>query len=469
MSISENVGAISWLFSKAVTSGPSNFARKNFKALYQKGYVPEFVYKALDRAEEAAQGFFAGPAMLFESFGFRYIGPIDGHNMNDLLKALEHAKNQDGPVIVHCSTVKGKGYEPAEEDPITWHGVNPFDRSKGEFKAGKSAPAKKVPTYTSVFSKTLVDLARVDSRVKAITAAMPGGTGLDKFQAELPEQFYDVGICEQHAVTFAAGLACEGAKPVCAIYSTFLQRAYDQVVHDVCIQNLPVLFCLDRGGVVGNDGETHQGVFDISYLRALPHMVLMSPKDEQELRHMLATGIAHDGPSAIRYPRGNGFGVALDEAPRALPIGKGEVLKRGEDILCIAFGPFATLVADLADSLREEFGVSPTVINARFAKPLDIELLKVEIARHRTVFTVEDHSLIGGFGSAVLEAISEHNIALETPLVRFGVGDSFIPHGSQEEQYKMSGYDIASISQFILSRADSKLLTMGGKKCAVSA
>jgi 1-deoxy-D-xylulose-5-phosphate synthase len=453
MSISPNVGAISWLFSRAVTSRASHFARRNIKALYAAGYVPELIYRALDKAEEAAQGFFATPAMLFESFGFRYLGPVDGHNIPALLEAIEHAKREEGPVIIHATTVKGKGYEPAEEDPVTWHGVTPFDRSRGIFLAGKSTPAKKIPSYTQVFASALIELAHKNPQIKAITAAMAGGTGLDAFQKEHPDKFYDVGICEQHGVTFAAGLACqEGVRPVCAIYSTFLQRAYDQVVHDVCVQNLPVLFCLDRGGVVGNDGETHQGVFDISFLRSLPHMTVISPKDESELRDMLAFGTTHRGPVAIRYPRGSGFGVEMPEQPRTIELGKAEVLCRGSDALVIAFGPFATRAHYIAAELLAQEGISITVINARFAKPLDTELLAQEIPHYKTIITVEDHALQGGFGSAVLEAVSDLEIPLNGTIKRFGVHDEFVAHGTQEEQYQRNGYDNESIRHYLLSQ-----------------
>lgn len=448
MSISPNVGAISWLFSKAVTSKASTVARSGFKNLYRKGYVPEIVYKAIDRAEEAAQGFFAGPAVLFEAFGFRYIGPVDGHNMTDLVSAIQNAKQQDVPVLIHCYTQKGKGYEPAEADPIKWHGVNPFDRSKGEF-VGSAPAAKPPPTYTAVFADTMIDLAKGDPKILAITAAMPGGTGLDKFQAVLPEQFFDVGICEQHAVTCAAGLACEGYRPVCAIYSTFLQRAYDQVVHDVAIQNLPVVFAMDRGGVVGNDGETHQGVFDITYLRSLPNLVVMSPKDENELRHMLFTAVQHHGPIAVRYPRGNGLGIALDAEYKALEIGKAEVVERGADVLLIAFGPLVAAAQQVANRLRDSHGVTTTVINARFAKPLDTELLTREMPNYPVICTIEDHALAGGFGAAVLEFVNDSGLALKTSVRRFGVGDDFVPHGSQAEQHALHGYDAESIYRYL--------------------
>ncbi len=445
MSISPNVGALSWLFSSTVTSKTSTILRARFKNLYQKGYVPEFIYKAVDRAEEVTQGFFASASMLFESFGFRYIGPVDGHNIPDLLTALTHAKHQDVPVIVHACTVKGKGYEPAEEDPVKWHGVTPFNREKGLFLP---AGAKSAPSYTSVFADALIEIANCDKRVVAITAAMASGTGLDRFQAAHPDKFFDVGICEQHAVTFAAGLACEGLVPVCAIYSTFLQRAYDQVVHDVCIQNLPVVFALDRGGVVGNDGETHQGVFDISYLRALPNMVVMSPKDEGELRNMLLTAVHHEGPIALRYPRGNGVGVCLGSL-QEIQIGKAEIMVRGRDVLLICFGPMVHQALLVAEALRLERGIQCTVINARFAKPLDVDLLSNLIPAHPLVCTVEDHALMGGFGAAVLEFINDHAVDLANPMLRFGVGDSFVPAASQDEQQALHGYDGESIFKLI--------------------
>ncbi len=460
MSISENVGALSWLFSKAVTGETSSRARNKVKDLYRKGYVPEMIYRAIDKAEEATQGFFSSPAMLFEAFGFRYIGPVDGHNMADLICALENAKRQDIPVIIHCRTVKGKGYEPAEHDPLAWHGVVPFDRSRGEFKGGavSGAPAAKAPSYTGIFAKTLTEIARKDPKIVAITAAMPSGTGLDKMQESLPNQVFDVGICEQHAVTYAAGLACEGLKPVVAIYSTFLQRGFDQIVHDVCIQNLPVTFAIDRAGVVGNDGETHQGVFDIAYLRTIPSMTIMSPKDENELQHMVYTGVSLGAPNAIRYPRGNGIGVALDTELQQLPIGKGEILRHGSAALFICFGPIVNTALAAASKLAEEHGILATVINARFAKPLDHELLRAELPKYAHVFTVEDHALMGGFGSAVIEFANDSGIALQAPIKRFGVQDEFVPHATQSEQHEMNGYDTATLIATTLLRCSQKRL-----------
>jgi 1-deoxy-D-xylulose-5-phosphate synthase len=456
MSISKNVGALSWLFSRAVTGETSSRARDTFKRLHDRGYIPDLIYRAVDRAEEATQGFFSSPAMLFEAFGFRYIGPVDGHDLPSLIQALENAKRQDIPVVVHCHTVKGKGYEPAEEDPILWHGVVPFDRSKGVFTSAAtaaSAAPKKLPSYTGIFADTVSEIGAKDRSVVAITAAMPSGTGLDKVTKTIPEQVYDVGICEQHAVTFAAGLACEGLKPLVAIYSTFLQRGYDQVVHDVCIQKLPVTFAIDRGGVVGNDGETHQGTFDIAFLRTIPNITIMSPKDENELRHMVFTATRLGAPVAVRYPRGNGVGVDLDKELTELPIGRAEILRTGQDALLIGFGPIVNNALAAARTLSSEHGIECTVINARFAKPLDTELLGHELPKYDIVCSVEDHALAGGFGSALLEFIADAGVRLKNPLKRFGIGDTFVPHGSQAEQYAMHGYDAASILNYVRSNA----------------
>jgi 1-deoxy-D-xylulose-5-phosphate synthase len=461
MSISPNVGALSWLFSKAVTSHTSTVARTRFKNLYRKGYVPDLVYKVLDRVEDLTQGFFAGPALLFEAFGLRYIGPVDGHNVADLMQAFKNAKAQDVPVVIHTYTVKGKGYDPAEEDPIKWHAVTPFDRSRGEFLTSKTKQTKTPPSYTQVFSDTLIELAKNDPKIVAITAAMLSGTGLDKFQSALPEQCFDVGICEQHAVTFAAGLACEGFKPVAAIYSTFLQRAYDQVIHDVAIQKLPVVLALDRGGVVGNDGETHQGVFDIAYLRTIPNMTLMSPKDEAELRDMLFTALKHDGPIAVRYPRGTGAGVDLSKDFSLIPIGSSEVVLRGSELLLICFGPMVQYGMSVASAVSAKTGITPTVINARFVKPLDLEMLSREIPQHRIVCTLEDHAIEGGFGSAVLEAIDSMGLMLEVPLQRFGIQDRFVMHASQQEQHQMNGCDPESITSAVIGLIQGKLAANG--------
>ena len=452
MSISENVGALSRVFSKTVTSPAYTQARAGFKQLHKSGFVPDLVYKVLDRVEEAAQSFVSHTSVLFEAFGFRYIGPIDGHDIDELIAALTSAKNQDRPVLLHIRTAKGKGYEPAEVDPITWHGVTPFDRSEAKF-LGK-ASGKTPPSYTKVFSDSLSEISNLPegASLVAITAAMPGGTGLDMYAKKHPDRFFDVGICEQHAVTFAAGLACEGKKPVCAIYSTFLQRGYDQVVHDVCIQNLPVIFAMDRAGVVGNDGETHQGVFDISYLRSLPNMVLAAPKDEAELRQMLYTATLHEGPFALRYPRGNGTGVSLKEPLTPLPIGKAELLQNGSELLLIAFGTMAQTALSVSEQIEASYGFKATIINARFAKPLDEKMLCSEIPRHKVIVTLEDHSLINGFGSAVLECIHNNNLLLKSDIIRIGIKDEFVTHGTQAEQLKMNGCDAESITTLISQR-----------------
>lgn len=463
MSISPNVGAVSRWFSLVVTGKTSTLARSSFKKLFQAGFIPDIVYKAVDRAEEATQGFLGTPGMLFEGFGFRYIGPIDGHNVEGLVQALGRAKTQDVPVLVHVRTVKGKGYTPAEEDPLKWHGVNPFDPTKGEFVPSKSTAVQPPPTYSSVFGKTVTQLAKQDEKIVGITAAMPSGTGLDQLQKEAPNQFYDVGICEQHAVTFAAGLATEGYHPVCAIYSTFMQRAFDQVVHDVCIQNLPVLFALDRGGLVGNDGETHQGVFDISYLRMLPNIVLMSPKDEAELQSMLVTGVNHDGPAAIRFPRGNGYGESLATHPLPLEIGKAEVLQRGTDILLVAYGPLARVAANAAKVLQNDYGLSSTVINARFAKPLDETLFKEELGHYQLILTIEDHAKIGGFGSAISELIHREQLSLQGKLITLGVDDQFVTHASPQEQYAWFKLDVPGIVETVIDN----LKDLRGKERAV--
>lgn len=447
MSIAPNVGALSWVFSRAVTNRFSTTARKTFKDLVKRGLIPRAFYRFLDRAEEATQGFFSTPAMLFESFGFRYFGPVDGHNMGQLMHALKTAKNQDGPVLIHARTVKGKGYEPAEDDPVKWHGVVPFEVQNGKFIKGNSQP--KGPSYTAVFGSTLLEICKSNPKVVGITAAMPDGTGLTLLQNEMPERYFDVGIAEQHAVTFAAGLACEGIVPVCAIYSTFLQRAYDQISHDVCLQSLPVIFAMDRGGLVGADGPTHHGVFDIAYLRSLPNMTVMAPKDEGELRDMLYSAVEHkSGPISIRYPRGNGVGADLTQPPKKIPIGKGELLREAKPsektLALIGFGLTVQFAMEAADRLAE-LGFECDVINARFAKPLDERLLERVLAKHHLAVSIEDHVIQGGFGSAVLEFMSDVGLTSTCRLLRMGIDDTFIEHGTQEELYRLSGFDVESI------------------------
>jgi len=461
MSIAPNVGALSWVFSKTVTGKLSTSARQHFKSLVEKGVIPKTFYRTLDKAEEAAQGFFSAPAMLFESFGFRYIGPVDGHNVDQLFDALERAKLQDGPVLVHALTKKGKGYKPAEADPVKYHAVGAYtlEKKKGEKEAAtpNKSTAKKptAPTYTKVFGSTMVELCEANEKIVGITAAMPDGTGLTELAQKMPDRFFDAGIAEQHAVTFAAGLCCEGMRPVCAIYSTFLQRAYDQVVHDVCIQSLPVIFAIDRAGVVGADGPTHHGVFDIPFLRTLPNMTLMAPKDEAELRDMMLTCVEHlDGPTAIRYPRGQAVGVDISKAPQTLEIGKAEILVESEgrnDALLVGFGQTVpTMLA--AAAILGESGIDCCVVNARFAKPLDEKLFSSIIPNFPLVVTAEDGALQGGFGSALLELMSDNN--LDAKLKRLGIEDFFVEHGTQQELYEICKYDTAAVVDTVLKNCN---------------
>lgn len=443
MSIAPNVGALSWGFSKAITGKFSTVARRHFKSLHEKGMIPHAFYRAVDRAEEAAQGFFTTPAMLFGAFGFRYIGPIDGHNLDQVMDALERAKGQDGPTLIHALTMKGKGYDPAEADPVKWHGVTPFLPEEGEFKKSLKPAVK---SYTQIFGETVVEICKSDPRVVAVTAAMPDGTGLKLLQREMPDRYFDVGIAEQHGVTFAAGLACEGMRPICAIYSTFLQRSYDQVLHDVCIQKLPVVFAMDRAGLVGADGATHHGVFDISYLRSIPEIVIMAPKDEAELRNMLFTGVMYEGgPTAIRYPRGDALGVDISQPLRPIEIGKGEIVVRSTNasVVIIAIGNMVSSSIDAAKILAIDHGINCTVVNARFIKPLDESLLQEVLSSHALAVTVEDHVITGGFGTAVSELITDRGIGI--PLIRLGVPDNFIEHGTQNELYRVCGFDVPSI------------------------
>lgn len=377
-----------------------------------------------------------GIGEFFTALGFEYAGPVDGHDLAALEAAFRAAKLATAPVLIHVKTKKGAGHRDAERDPVAWHGIAP---------PAKVAAA--VPTYTAVFGRAIAELASTDPRIVAITAAMPTGTGLDRFAAAFPERYFDVGICEQHAVTLAAGMACEGVRPVVALYSTFLQRGFDQVVHDVCIQNLPVVFAIDRGGFVGNDGETHQGMFDLSFLRALPNMVVMSPRDESELPAMLVTALGHDGPCAIRYPRGTGIGRELSYEP--LPIGVASKVRTGSDALLIGFGPIVQVALKVAERAARELGMEVAVIDARFAKPLDRALFCEELPNYPLVCTLEEHALQGGFGAAVLELIHDERLPVAGPVVRLGGGDEFLPHGSQEEQRRWSGIDESAIFRLL--------------------
>ncbi len=426
MSISRNVGAISAYLNRIITG--QLYTRVRSETGHLLGAIPRIgksVLRVAKKAEESVKGLLT-PGLLFEELGFQYVGPIDGHRLDHLLPTLKNLKRLRGPILLHVITKKGKGYRPAEEDPIGLHSPGP----PAKVEKARTTPA--VPTYTTVFVETLIRLARADRRLVAITAAMAEGTGLVRFAKAFPDRCYDVGIAEPHAVTFAAGLATNGLRPVVAIYSTFLQRAYDQIAHDVCLQRLPVVFCLDRAGLVGEDGPTHHGIFDLAYLRHLPGLVVMAPRDENELQQMLITALAHDdGPVAIRYPRGQGVGVPLEPDPRPLPLGKAELLDEGDDLVLLALGSMVHPAREAAKRLRAD-GVAAAVVNARFVKPLDHETILAQARRVGRLITVEEHALAGGFGSAVLELLETaglYGIGRGVEVTRLGLPDQFIEHG----------------------------------------
>jgi 1-deoxy-D-xylulose-5-phosphate synthase len=439
MSISRNVGALGSFLSRKLSGKRLQEARKEFgEFLRSLPKIGDDVYQWAKRTEESLKTF-TTPGMLFEAFNFEYFGPINGHKLNHLIDILNNVKYLKEPVLLHVTTQKGKGYVPAEENPVYFHGCGCFEVETGNCIDPKSA----VPSYTEVFGQAMITLAEKDKRIVAVTAAMPEGTGLAKFAQAHPDRFFDVGIAEQHGVTFAAGMATEGLKPVVAIYSTFLQRAYDQVLHDVCLDRLPVIFAIDRGGIVGEDGSTHHGLFDLSYLRCLPNMVIMAPADENELQHMLATAVKHDGPIAFRYPRGSATGIPLDEVIQPLPLGKGQVLKSGDDIVILAIGKSVGDALEARNTLKEQ-GISAAVVNCRFVKPLDIELISSLVAKIPRVITVEENALQGGFGSAVLEALNDAGIS-GLQLERIGVADTFVEHGPQQLLRSLYGIDAAAI------------------------
>lgn len=431
-SIDRNVGAIASYLHRIITNERYANLHESATRLLERvgGKAARHVVR---KAEEAAKGML-WPSMLFEEFGLTYYGPVDGHNIGQLIDTFQFLKAQDRPVLLHAITQKGRGFPPAIEKQKKFHGLGPYDPATGETKpAGQK-------TYSEVFAGALSKLADEDDRIVAITAAMPNGTALDLFRPLHPDKYFDVGIAEEHAVIFAAGLAASGFRPVCAIYSTFLQRAFDPVIHDVCLQNLPVVFCLDRAGLSGDDGPTHHGLFDISYLRGIPNIVLMAPKDEDELADMVATALEHEGPIAIRYPRGIGPGAAPKPRPKALEIGKAEILQHGDDVAIFGLGALVPLALDLGRELENrEF--SAAVINARFIKPLDREMLARYARRTSVIVTIEDHVLSGGFGSAVLEALSDMN--LEIPVVRIGWPDQFIEHGKVDQLRRKYGISVA--------------------------
>ena len=433
MSIAPNVGAMSGYLLRIARGQIYKKVRGEVASVLKKLPAGNRLAEMAEHLEDGLKKALV-PGTLFEELGFKYVGPIDGHNLPVLVRTLREAKDHDGPILIHALTKKGKGYALAEQDPVFWHGPSPFKVETGEV-ARKAAP----PSYTAVFADTLAELAAKDERIVAITAAMPDGTGLDTFARKFPERSFDVGICEQHAVLFAAGMATQGLKPVCAIYSTFLQRAYDQVFHDVCLMDLPVVFALDRGGVVGADGPTHHGAYDLSYLRVFPNMMVAAPKDEGELRNLLATALTTGHPTAIRYPRGAGHGVALDAEPKLLPVGKGEVLRVGKDGVVLAIGDPVMPSLAAAERLAAEGGPSLSVINARWVKPLDTELVAQFVKPGTPVFTVEENAVAGGFGSAVSEALDA--LGIVAPVHRLGIPDRYVLHATQAEQRAELGID----------------------------
>lgn len=438
MSISRNVGAFSTFISRKMTGRYYRDLKKEMQVLLKN--IPAFgtdILQFARRAENSLKGFLT-PGSLFEALGFDYLGPLDGHNLPQLVEVFNNINELDGPLLVHVMTTKGKGYKPAEETPAKFHGVGAFDVA-----TGKGAPKLAVKSYTDLFGETLVQLAEEDEKIVAITAAMPEGTGLNPFLQRFPERFFDVGIAEQHAMAFAAGLAADGFRPVVAIYSTFVQRAYDQVFHDISLQQLPVTIAMDRSGLVGDDGPTHHGVFDISYLRHLPGLTVMAPKDENELRHMLKTAIYSDVPITLRYPRGAGYGVELDHELKCLEIGKGEQLLDGNDLTIVAIGATVYPALKAAEALRLS-GITAGVINARFVKPLDLELILGAARRTGRIMTVEENALQGGFGSAVLETLYDNNLQ-DVKVKRLGIPDHYIEQGSQAQLRKDVGIDAEGI------------------------
>lgn len=421
MSIAENVGAMSGYLSRLRTDPKYSRGKEEIEQILKKLPIGPKILRLGERVKDSLK-YLIVPGMIFEELGFIYLGPVDGHDIKAVVRALQQARSTRGPVLVHVLTKKGQGYRPAENNPDKFHGIGPFDVKTGEVNRGGGPPS-----FTEIFGRTAIKMAQHDDRVLAITAAMPAGTGLADFSRLYPDRFFDVGIAEQHAVTLAAGLASAGFRPIVAIYSTFLQRAYDQVLHDVCLQNLPVTFAIDRGGLVGEDGATHHGLFDFSYLRPVPNMIIMAPKDENELQHMLATALDHPGPSAVRYPRGSGVGCLLDEDLKPISVGRAEVLREGKDALILAVGNMVQTALQSA-SLLEKRGCDTAVINARFVKPLDSSLIINYGLKTRKVFILEDHVIAGGFGSAVLELFSERGLS-DIMLYRFGIPDIFIEHG----------------------------------------
>jgi len=442
MSIGPNAWAVSNYFTELIANPSYNRFKANVWDLTGKlDTLGDRIRRLASRVEEGIK-VVVTPGILFEALGFRYFGPINGHNINQLVKIFTEIKDFSGPILVHIITRKGKGYKPAEEDQQALHGVTPFDKVTG-LSAKQDGG---IPTYTEVFGETLVRLAKDNRKIIGITAAMPEGTGLDKLQKEIPDRFFDVGIAEQHAVTFAAGLASTGYLPVVAIYSTFLQRAFDQIVHDVALQKLHVVFCIDRGGLVGSDGPTHHGVLDLTFLRVIPNIVIMSPKDEEELRHMFYTAVKNvAGPVALRFPRSNGVGVKRSEEYKTMTIGEAEIMRSGKDIAILAIGNMVYPSLKAADELAKK-GINAEVVNMRFVKPLDEKLLLSICDRFRHILTVEDHSIVGGFGSAVTEFITSRGYNT-IHIKRHGIPDHFIEHGTIPQLHSMLKLDAPGIAE----------------------
>ncbi len=455
MSISANVGAVSSLLSRTFSGQRLQNWRKEFgEFLKSVPKIGDNIYQWAKRSEESFKTFVT-PGMLFEAFNFDYFGPIKGHNLSHLISILTNIKNLSDPVLLHVTTKKGKGYPQAENNPVYFHGVGCFDIATGN----SVAPACNGPSYTKVFGDAMIELADKNDKIVAVTAAMPEGTGLSGFAEKYPDRFFDVGIAEQHGVTFAAGLATEGFRPVVAIYSTFLQRAYDQIIHDVCIEKLPVIFAVDRGGLVGEDGPTHHGQFDLAYLRSLPNMVVLSPKDENELRRMMATALNHEGPVTIRYPRGTAEGVDLDPIPDPIPLGEAEVLTEGDDVLILAIGHMVPQSLT-AYRMLQDIGIEATVVNCRFVKPLDEDLIAHLARRIPHIVTVEENALQGGFGSAVLELLADRFVGAVT-VKRIGIPDHFIEHGAASVLRKKYGLDadgiVAAVQQMVAKESNGPL------------
>lgn len=445
MSISKNVGAMSEYLYQLRTGETYNKIKHDIEGWLKNMDFGSDVLKAIRRLKGSVK-YLMVPTSIFEELGFTYLGPVDGHDVAGLIEVLQAAKKIDGPVLVHVLTKKGKGYKPAEESPNKFHGTGPFDIATGKKIANPTAPI----TYTEVFGKTITELADADKNIIGITAAMPDGTGLSTFAKAHPERFFDVGIAEQHAVTAAAGAAAAGLKPVAAIYSTFLQRAYDSVLHDICMQKLHVTLCLDRAGLVGDDGYTHHGVFDYAYLRSMPGMTIMAPKDENELRHMLKTAVDFDAPVSVRYPRGSGMGVDISEPMHELPIGKAEVLREGEDVCIWAIGSMVASALKVAEQLAEQ-GVSAGVVNMRFAKPLDKELLLEHAQKYAKLVTLEEGVLQGGVGSAVLETLNEAQLLQRCQVLTLGIPDEFVLHGDKKLLLRDLELDVPAITRKTLA------------------